>query len=121
MSPALAGGFFITEPPRMCLHLAFFIYMKVKVLVAQLCPTPSKLMDCSLPDSSVPWNSPKSGNEHRSSALQADSLQTEPPRILESKFHAKLDSLYQRVLATPIKIGGGGTKLDDVCPHYHWY
>ena len=121
MSPALAGGFFITEPPRTCLLLAFFIYMKVKVLVAQLCPTPSKLMDCSLPDSSVPWNSPKSGNDHRSSALQADSLQTEPPCILESKFHAKLDSLYQRVLATPIKIGGGGTKLDDVCPHYHWY
>ena len=27
--------------------------MKVKVLVAQLCPTPSDLMDCSLPGSSV--------------------------------------------------------------------
>ena len=44
--------------------------MKVKVLVAQLCLTLCNPMDCSPPDLSV--------HEPRSSALQADSLPSQP-------------------------------------------
>ena len=31
----------------------YIMYVKMKMLVAQLCPTPCKPMDCSLPGSSV--------------------------------------------------------------------
>ena len=68
---------------------------KVKVLVAQACPTLCDPMDCSLPGSSVhgilqtkilkwvafhsPRDFPNPGTEPRSPALQADSLLSEPP------------------------------------------
>ena len=68
--------------------------MKVKVLVAQLCPTLSDPMDCSPPGFSVPgilqgaileWiaipspgDLPDPGIELRSSALKAESLLSEP-------------------------------------------
>ena len=57
--------------------------MKVKVLVAQLCPALCDPMDCSPPGSSVhgsglpfpsPGDRPNPGIELRSPALQADSL-----------------------------------------------
>ena len=65
------------------------------ILVTQSCPTLSNHMDCSLSGSSVhgdspeywtalpcspPGDLPNSGIEPRSPALQADSLQSEPPR-----------------------------------------
>ena len=73
--------------------------MKVKVLVAQSCPTLCNPMDCSLAGSSVhgisqtrilewiaisfsrgsPGDLPYQRIEHRSPALQADSLLSEPP------------------------------------------
>ena len=68
--------------------------MKVKVLVAQSCPTLCDPMDFSLPGSSVefsrqeywsglpfpsPEDLPNPGMELRSPALQADSLLSEPP------------------------------------------
>ena len=62
--------------------------MKVKVLGTQLCLTFCNPMDCSLPGSSAHWNGlpfsspedlPDPGIEPRSSALQADSLLSEPP------------------------------------------
>ena len=52
--------------------------MKMKVLAAQSCPALYNPVDCSLPDSSNPWNSPGNlpdpGIEPRSPALQADFL-----------------------------------------------
>ena len=70
------------------------IYMKVKVLVTQSCPTLCNPVDCSLPGSSVceilqarilEWvaisfsrGSSGPGIEPRSPALQADALPTEP-------------------------------------------
>ena len=62
--------------------------MKVKVLVAQLCPALCDPMDCSPPGSSVhgsglpfpsPGDRPNPGIELRSPALQADSLPSERP------------------------------------------
>ena len=73
--------------------------MKVKVLVAQSCPTLSDPMDGSPPGSSVQgilqarileWvafpslgDLLKPGIEHGSATLQADSLPTEPPGKLD--------------------------------------
>ena len=71
------------------------IIIKVKVLVAQLCPTLCDPMDYSWPGSSVhgnlqarqlewiafpsPGDLPDPGIKSRSSALQADSLPSESP------------------------------------------
>ena len=75
----------------------FYLLLRVCVCVhAQLCLTLCDLMDCSLPGSSVrgilqtrilEWvaisfsrgDLPKPGIKHRSPALQADSLPSEPP------------------------------------------
>ena len=82
-SPALAGGFFISEP----------MYAAVLCLVAQSCPTLCNSMDCRL---FCPWGfsrqeywsglpcTPlgdrlKPGIEPRSPLLQANSLLSEPP------------------------------------------
>ena len=65
----------------------------VLCLVVQSCPALCDLMDCSLPGSSVLWDSPGKntgvgcmpsslsnlGSEPRSPTLQADSLPSEPP------------------------------------------
>ena len=48
-SPALSGRFFTTEPPGKPRGMK----VKSESEVAQLCPTPSNPMDCSLPGSSV--------------------------------------------------------------------
>ena len=53
-SPALAGRFFITEPPGK----PHFCCVCVCVLVAQLCPTLCHPIDCSPPGSSVHADSP---------------------------------------------------------------
>ena len=69
--------------------------MKVKMLVAQSCPTLCNSMDCSLPGSSIhgilqsriseqiaipfSWDLPDPGIEPMSHALQADSLPSELP------------------------------------------
>ena len=70
--------------------------------VAQSCPTPCDLMDCSLPGSSVhgdstgknigvdyhapPRDLPDPGIEPRSPSWQADSLLSEPPDIKVNHF-----------------------------------
>ena len=78
-------GFKVVQPLE-------YILPKVKVLVAQSCPTLSDPMGCSLPSSSVheifqarvlewvasPGDLPDPGIEPGSPALQADSLPTEP-------------------------------------------
>ena len=48
-SPALSGRFFTTEPPGKPRGMK----VKSESEVAQLCPTPSNPMDCSLPGSPV--------------------------------------------------------------------
>jgi len=65
--------------------------MRAPCSVAQLCPTLSDPLDCSLPGSSVHSNSPgkntgvgchassRGSSQPRSPALQADSLPSEPP------------------------------------------
>ena len=82
----LQNSFFIT----ICILCCAVLY-----LVAQLCPTLCDPMDCSLPDSSLLGDSPRQeywsglpcpppedlpnpGIKSRSSALQADSLPSEP-------------------------------------------
>ena len=71
--------------------------MKVKVLVAQSCPSLCNPMDYSLPGSSVhgilqarilesvailsPGDHPNPGTESRSPELQADSLPSEPQQV----------------------------------------
>ena len=92
--------------------------LKSESEVAQLCPTLSDPMDCSLPGSSVhgifqarvlewvaiafsipsPWGLPNSGIKHRSSALQVDSLPVEPQgkcRTGEDFSNYETQSLYR--------------------------
>ena len=96
------------------IFMVYFMYIhmwKVKVLVAQLCPTLCYPMDCSLPGSSVHWisqarilewvASPSPGDlpdpviEPRFPALQTDSLPSEPPG--KPIFICMLDKWYHTI------------------------
>ena len=94
MSPALADRFFITKPQGKP-EFSYILFQNMcVVLVAQLCPTLCDPMNCSPPDFSVhgilqarklEWvaisfsgDLPDPGFEPGCSALQADSLPSEP-------------------------------------------
>ena len=88
------------RPPVSHLLFRCGAFLKVKVSVAQSCPTLCVPMDCSLPGSSVhglsqweywsglpsplPGDLPNPGIEPGSPTSQADSLPSEPPAFLKS-------------------------------------
>ena len=72
VSPALAGGFFTTEPsgkPLTSLFIKSISLFISLVNVAQSCLTLCNHMDCSLTGSSVPWDSPGNNTEVGSHSL----------------------------------------------------
>ena len=71
---------------RGCLSFCGLLVQSVSLLVTQLCPTLCNPVNCSPPGSSVhgqpfpsPGDLPNPGTKPKSSALQADSLLSEPP------------------------------------------
>ena len=91
----LLSGFWVRVNPYKAKELSTYQVLKVKMLVAQSCPTLCNAMDCSPPGSSdrgilqatiLEWvvsppsgDIPDTGIKPRSLTLQADCLPSEPP------------------------------------------